>query len=180
MRTYLITLRGALVLLLVGSAILFFVGSTIERNHCHHETTTTATHAEGSGGESGGETGAEGSSKPAVTHTEVSHGEAGAKILGVNTESLVLSILAVVFSVLLAAAIWIGRWARLVLLGVAVFGLVFASGDGRELVHQLNESNSGLATVAAIVLALHLAVVALAGLLLRPRPPAGIPVREPT
>jgi hypothetical protein len=163
MRMHLTTLRGALVVLLVGSAILFLVGSTIERNHRHHET-TPATHVEGSGAESGG--------------TEASHGEAGATILGVDTESLALSIVAVVLSLLLAAVLWTGRWPRLVLLGVALFGLVFAAGDGRELVHQLDDSNTGLATVAAILLVLHLAVTGFAGLLLRPRPPAGIPAAE--
>jgi hypothetical protein len=45
---------------------------------------------------------------------------------------------------------------------VAVFGLVFAAGDGRELAHQLDDSNSGLAAVAALLLVLHLAVAALA------------------
>jgi hypothetical protein len=45
---------------------------------------------------------------------------------------------------------------------VAAFGLVFAAGDGRELVHQLDESNAGIAAIAAILIALHLAVAALA------------------
>jgi hypothetical protein len=45
---------------------------------------------------------------------------------------------------------------------LAVFGLVFAAGDGRELAHQLDDSNSGLAAVAALLLVLHLAVAALA------------------
>jgi hypothetical protein len=178
-RTHLTTLRGALSVLLVGSAILFLVGSTIERNHRHHET-ITPTHVEGSGGETGGETGTTEASKPPRTHTDAGHSEAGAKILGVNTESLALSIVAVVFSLLLAAAIWLGKWARLVLLGVAVFGLVFAAGDGRELAHQLTESNNGLAAVAAILLVLHLAVSAVAGVLLRPRPRVRVPLGEAT
>jgi len=45
---------------------------------------------------------------------------------------------------------------------VAGFGLVFAAGDGRELVHQLNDSNASIAAIAAILIALHLAVAALA------------------
>ena len=44
------------------------------------------------------------------------------------------------------------------LLAVLVLGLVFTAGDARELVHQLDESNGGLATVAAVLIALHLAV----------------------
>jgi hypothetical protein len=68
------------------------------------------------------------------------------KLLGVNTESLALTIVAVVASFLLAVAVWLGRWPRVTMLAVAAFGLVFAAGDARELVHQLNESNVSLAT----------------------------------
>src|SRR5438874_12033853 len=154
MRTHLRLLRGGLVVLLVGSAILFLVGSTIERSHRHHET-AAAKPAQGSATESGGEQSGE-TAKPSESHVESGGGEAGAKILGVNTESLALSIVAVVLSFLLAAAIWLGRWSKLVLLPVLAFGLVFAAGDGRELVHQLDDSNSGLASLAAIVLVFHL------------------------
>ena len=59
------------------------------------------------------------------------------------------------------------------------FGLVFAAGDGRELVHQLDESNTGLAAVAAILLVLHLAVAGIAAFLLRPRSHAGLAASEP-
>src|SRR5919204_616889 len=72
---------------------------------------------------------------------------------------------AVVTSLLLALIVWLGRWPQLVLLAVAAFGLAFASGDGRELVHQLDDSNAGLAAIAAILLGLHLAVTALAAAL---------------
>lgn len=162
MRTHLPLLRGALVLLLVATGCLFAVGSTIERHHRHHES-AAAKSSEANGGtttgESGGETGSE-SSKP-VTAEHTASPEAGARILGVNTESLALSIIAVVASLLLAAAVWL-RPVRLVLVVVAVFGLLFAAGDGRELAHQLNDSNSGLAAVAALLLVLHLAIAALA------------------
>ena len=40
---------------------------------------------------------------------------------------------------------------RLILLRVAGFGFVFAAGDGRELVHQLNEANASIAAIAAIL-----------------------------
>jgi hypothetical protein len=78
---------------------------------------------------SSGESGAE--------HAAESHGEAGVTILGVDTESLALSVLAVVASLVLAFAVWFRRWTRPVPLAVAGFGLVFAAGDIRELVHQL-------------------------------------------
>src|SRR5712692_2705474 len=180
-------LRAALALLLVASAILFLVGSTIERNH-HHEAAPAAqkAHSEsgkGSAGETGKPTGhsESGSAEPSGAKpgpAEAGHTEAGAKILGVNTESLALSIVAVVLSVLLAAAVWLPRWSRLVLLAALGFGLVFAAGDAREVVHQLDDSNSGLAAVAAILIALHVSVAMLAGLLLLPRSVSSLRARE--
>ncbi|TML19127.1 MAG: hypothetical protein E6G32_13010 [Actinobacteria bacterium] len=171
MRTHLTRLRAALVLLLVGSGLLFAFGSTIERHQHHAEARPSAGSSTESStsGESGGESGSGESAK----HVGKSHGEVGAKILGVNTESVALMVVAVVASLLLALAVWLGRWPRLVLLGVAGFGLVFAAGDGRELVHQLNESHAGLAAIAAILIGLHLSVTALAGVLLPRRGDAG-------
>jgi energy-coupling factor transporter transmembrane protein EcfT len=61
--------------------------------------------------------------------------------------------------------VWLRQWPGLILLLVAGFGLVFAAGDGRELVHQLDESNAGIAVIAAILIGLHLAVAALAAAL---------------
>jgi hypothetical protein len=174
---HLTPMRGALVVLLVGSAILFLIGSTIERNHNNHEATPAA-QAEGSGEEGGGETGAEGA-KSGETHVEKATGETGAKILGVNTESLALSIVAVVLSFLLAAAVWLRIWPRWVLLAVVAFGLVFAAGDAREVVHQLDESNNGLAAVASILIALHLGIAVIAALRLRPRSSARAVVSTP-
>ena len=164
MRTHVTLLRGALALLLVVTGCLFAVGSTIERHHRHHES--TAAKGSETGGatsgetacENGGETGGEVSKPKPAEHVSA---EAGSRILGVNTESKALSIIAVIASLALAAAIWL-RPARVVLVAVAVFGLVFAAGDGRELANQLNESNGGLAAVATVLLVLHVAVAALA------------------
>jgi hypothetical protein len=178
MRTlHLTPMRALLVVLLVGSAILFLIGSTIERNQRHHETTPVA-HAEGSGEEGGDETESEGV-KSRETHVEKAHGEAGAKLLGVNTESLALGIVAVVVSFLLAIAVWLRLWPRRVLLAVVGFGLVFAAGDAREVFHQLDESNNGLAAVASILIALHLAIAVIAALLLRPRTSVRAAVSDP-
>jgi len=169
MRTHLTRLRAALVLLLVGSGLLFLIGSTIERHQHHGEQPATAETSSGENqtGESAG-------------HAEKGHGETGVTILGVDTESLALSVLAVVASLVLASAVWLGRWSRLVLLAVAGFGLVFAAGDIRELVHQLNESNAGLAAIAAVLIGLHLAVTALAAALFPRRGSAsGLAAAEP-
>ncbi len=178
MRTHLTRLRGALVLLLVGSACLFAVGSTIERHQRHHES-NAAKAAEVSKGESGGESGSESGNGEPVQHVEKSHGEAGATILGVNTESVALTVVAVILSLLLAAAIWLVR-SQLVLLAVAGFGLVFAAGDIRELVHQLNESHAGIAAIAAVLIVLHLAVAAVAALLVARAGPGAAPALDPT
>ncbi len=173
MRTHLTRLRAALVLLLIGSGLLFAIGSTIERHQHHAELPGATSHS----GES--EPGGEKGTGESPTHSEQSHGESGAKLLGVNTESLALTILAVAASLLLAVAVWLGRWPRMTMLVVAAFGLVFAAGDARELVHQLNESNVGLATIAAILIALHLSVTALAAALFPPREDAhGVAVPE--
>ncbi len=178
MRTHPSRLRGALVLLLVGSACLFFVGSTIERQHKHHES-VAATPAKASSGESGGETGGESAkAKTAEQHVEKAKDETGAKLLGINTESLALSIVAVVLSLLLAAAVWFGVWSRLVLFAVVGFGIVFAAGDVREVVHQVNESNGGLVAIAAILIVLHLVVAALAAAF-RPWRTGTTPLPEP-
>jgi hypothetical protein len=158
--------------------LLFAIGSTIERHqhHAEHRAATSPSGETGHSGESGGENG----SDEGTTHVEKSPGETGVKILGVNTESLALSVAAVVASLLLALAVRLGRLPRLTLLAVAGFGLAFAAGDARELIHQLNESNAGLATIAAILVGLHLAVTALAVVLYPRRGRAsGLAVPEP-
>ncbi len=179
MRTHLTRLRVALVLLLVGSGLLFAIGSTIERHQRHAEhpsTAATSSTESGTSGESGSESGSGESAK----HVEKSQGETGATILGVNTESVALTVIAVVASLLLALVVWLGRWPRLALLCVAGFGLIFAAGDGRELVHQLNESNPGLAAIAAILIGLHLAVTSLAAALFPRRgDTSGLAAAEP-
>jgi hypothetical protein len=158
-------LRAALVLLLVGSGLLFAIGSTNEHHQHHAEhPAAAAANAPGETGQNG-ESGGESNSTESTTPVEKGHGETGVKLLGVNTESLTLTIIAVVASLLLGLAVWLRRWQRLTLLCVAGFGLIFAAGDARELVHQLDESNTGLASIAAILLGLHLTVTALAAAL---------------
>jgi hypothetical protein len=171
-------MRAALGILFVGSGLLFAIGSTIER-HQHHAEHPAATGQSGESGHSG-ESGGENGTGESATHSERSHGESGVKLLGVNTESLALTIVAVFASFLLAFAVWLDRWPRVTMLVVAGFGLVFAAGDARELMHQLDESNVGLATIAAVLIALHLAVAALAAALFPQRTAArGAAVPEP-
>src|SRR5262249_30577415 len=82
--------------------------------------TTVDGHSREAGGENG--------TGERTTHSEQSHGESGVTLLGVNTESLALTIVAVAVSFLLAVAVWLGRWPRATMLAVAAFGLVFAAG----------------------------------------------------
>jgi hypothetical protein len=142
-RTHPTRLRAVLVMLLVGSGLLFAIGSTIERHQHHNEQsgTTASSRDESGSGEKSGESGGESSSGESLT------------------------ILAVVASLLLSFAVWLGRWPRLTLLLVAGFGLLFAAGDARELAHQLDESNADVVAIAAILTGLHLAVSVFAAML---------------
>lgn len=152
------SLRVALAGMLVVSAVLFAVGSTVER-HQRGKETPAATHQEGSDestGESGGGTATE------------THRETGVNIVGINTESVGLEVVAIVLSLVLAAAVWLLR-RRLAWLWLAViaFGFVFVAGDARELAHQIDESHAGIAAIAAVLIVLHLAIAGTAAILLR-------------
>jgi hypothetical protein len=190
--------RALLAVLLAVSGVLFLIGSTSERHHRAHETLLVAPTTESpaakaakSGGESAAAKAAESGGEAAPAKSVESGGESaaahaaespahrssevGARILGVDTESLGLSILAVVASALLAIAVVAGVLPRPVLALTALFGAVFAAGDIREILHQIDESNGGLAAIAGVLIALHLVVAALALALLgrgRPRVPA--------
>jgi uncharacterized oligopeptide transporter (OPT) family protein len=161
------SLRVLLAGLLVASAILFAVGTTLER-HQQGKETSAATHQEGSAGESGGES---------TEHAD-SHREKGVTLLGINTESLGLEIAAIVVSLALAAAALLLR-RRLVLLAIIAFGLVFAAGDVRELVHQINESHAGIAAIAATLIVLHLIIAGTATVLLGRRSDGAVAVTDP-
>ena len=92
-----------------------------------------------------------------------------------NVESTPLIVLAVIFGLGLAAltATQLGRL-PVVLLAVAVIALAWAALDVREVVHQLDESRTGIAVVAVVVAVLHLALALLAGAIAtRERQPHG-------
>jgi hypothetical protein len=195
-------LRAILALLLVVTAALFAIGTTIERSQrSHHsessatktakipsETTTSSSEtttnppSEANGGAderaagnaetatpssetNGGadEKAAGAAETPAAAETHV---ESSEKLFGVDPESVPAMIAAIAVSLGLAAAVW-WRRERLWLWFTLAFGVVFAAGDIREVIHQLNESRNTVATIAAILIAAHLAVAVLAGLILR-------------
>jgi hypothetical protein len=88
--------------------------------------------------------------------------EASEKLLGVNPESTGLLVVAVAVSLLLAAGVWWLGASPLVLGVVALAMAAFAALDIREVVHQADESRTGLMLVAGLVAVLHVSAAALA------------------
>jgi hypothetical protein len=173
-------------LLLVVSAALFAVGTAIEHSQrTHHDVHATASPAtkggetstektvngESSGsGESStkaGETKPAEAASPAVASGESGHETHSEKIAGVDPESWPLVGLAIAVSLLIAAGVYWrrGRW----LAAAVSFALLFAAGDIRELVHQIQESRTTVATIAGILIALHLMIAAVAASAIWPR-----------
>jgi hypothetical protein len=169
-------LRWTLVALLVASTALFAVGVIAERSSTDTHPEPAATHAAESGSESGkpedahnesGESSATGSGEAGHKETSAESGAEHAedeRLLGIDVESTTLVILAVLaglaFAALAASQIGLRRG---FLLAVVVIGVAWAALDVREVVHQLDESRTGVAAIAIAVAALHLAVAAIGG-----------------
>ena len=131
---------------------------------CPTHTEPAAAHVDGDAAHVEGAA-SEGTEAAAPTETTDAHAEGGGEsdtVLGIDVESTPLIVLAVVASLALAA----GAWARpdsrglLTLIGIAM--LAFAVLDIREVVHQLDEDETGLALLAGLVALLHLAAAGLA------------------
>ena len=165
------TLSVVLGVLLVISAALFAVGVAVERSQPHREVVGHATQPEGSttGSEaaSPGESGVESPAAHAAEGSGAVTREAGEKILGINPESTALVVAALVGSLLLAfAALRVERNAP-ILVVIAAAALVFAAFDLREVFFQVDRSRPGVATIAALVAALHVAAAGAAIVLRR-------------
>ena len=144
-----------LVAVIVAATALFVVGVLVERGQGE---SGTAKHAsEASGGER------------AETHAERGGGHGSEALLGVNPESIPLLIVAVCVSLALAGGV--ARLPRSLLLLLAVFAAMAAFGalDVREVVHQSDESRTGLAVLAGAVAFLHFSAAGLAIPALRPQ-----------
>lgn len=89
------------------------------------------------------------------------------QVLGIDTESPASVIAAVAVSLAVAVGLWLRgrRWLALISVG---FAIVFAVFDVAEVRHQLNESRTSLAVLAAVIAAGHLAAATTAGLSARP------------
>ena len=163
-------LRLTLVALLAVSTVLFAIGVIAERSDSDtHAEPEAAAHVDESSEHEGAHDEADESS--ASASVEQGRGESGSesesddeRLLGVDLESMPLLVLAVLAGLGLAvlAAGRIGRL-RWFLLAVAVIALAWAALDIREVVHQIDESRTGIALVATAVAVLHLAAAAVSG-----------------
>ena len=170
--------RWLLSSLLIAGAALFAIGVAAERHATanHTETRTDAvspahvtTAPTAPAGESGGEaTHTDETTSDGTTHTEAPTGETGGHpessgetVLGLNLESNDLVIVAVAVSLALAALTWM-RNRRSLLLATMAVALVFAAFDVAEVAHQIKESRTRLATLAAAIALVHLATALVA------------------
>jgi hypothetical protein len=141
--------------LLILSGVLFGIATTIERGEKDE-------HAASEGGESHEH--AEGTSEEGEAHFEEPSPhdeESDESILGVDIESPLFVGLGVALTVVLAALVWL-RPERGILWAVALFAVTFALLDLRELLHQVDEERTRLATLAGVIAAIHVSVAVLA------------------
>ena len=190
------SLRMAAALVLLLATVVFVIGISAERSlagaagevrPAERSAVTGAEEraAEGSEGHVEGEAAEESTNAAAVGGTEETEGEgeearadeaaphneadeASETILGINPESTGAVAAAVMVSLVLAAALWFWRTPA-VLIVAAVFALLFAALDLREVAHQLSEARNGLAAIALLAAVLHVGVAVLAGLALTRR-----------
>lgn len=152
-------LRGPYIVafLLLASATVFAIGVGVERSKTHAEATA---HTETSGEGSAAHESQEGS--PTSTTSEAAAPSESETLLGVNIESWGVVAAVVALSLALAALVVTTR--SVPLLGIVV---VFALGatvlDVREVLHQIDESRTGVALLAGLATVLH-GLLALASL----------------
>jgi Flp pilus assembly protein TadB len=154
-------LRLTLVALLVASTALFAVGAIAERaqGQGHNEPASARAQESGESAEMAEGEHDEGGASEA-THTDESE-----ELFGVDTESTPLIVLALLVGLALAALAAARGSTTVVLVAIALIALAWAALDVREVVHQRDESNTGIAIVAIAVAVLHLGAATTAGLL---------------
>lgn len=152
-------LAALFAVLMVLSTSAFVVGTTVERSQAHSEPAVSETHTD-----VGTETHHEGGSEEtdgAKPHSENSQNSE--KIAGIDVESTPLIVVGALLSLALAGAAL--RWPRREVFAVGFVVLLgFAALDVREVAHQLDENAGGVAALAGLTLALHLAAAAVAAL----------------
>ena len=154
-------LRRLLVSLIVLATIAFGVGVLLERSSGESESGVEQPgHVEG-----GEET--EGTGESTALVGESSEEASDEQIFGIDPESTGVLGVAVVVSLLLAAGCWFRPEWRWLLVVTALAMAAFAVLDLREVIHQIDESNAGLAIVAGVVAALHVAAAVTAVIVAR-------------
>ena len=168
-------LRVLLVALIALSTAGFVIGTTIERNSedSHDEAAETVSEEPGESGEAHSEeeeeSSEEESGEEAVQTEEATDEESEEELkpFGVDIEAAPFVALASIFSLALAGAAWTRpRWVALlgvIALAMAAFGAL----DVREAFHQQDEDETGLAVLAGVIAALHLAAAMVAVLMAR-------------
>jgi hypothetical protein len=159
-------LRVVLIALLVAATAAFVVGVSIERSQgeTHAEPAGKVKREAGEGGEAGHEEGAESGEESHADESAAAHADEqnAEKFLGIDYEAVPFIVLAAAFSVALAVAVWLLPASVPVLALVVVAMVAFGVLDVREVVHQLDEDNGGLALLAGVVAVLHLGAAAVA------------------
>lgn len=156
--------RLAAIVLVVVGASLFALGTSIEKDR-HHDEPSVNAEAQGDSHDEAGESAEQREAEGADEHSEANESEG--KILGIDRESAGLVVLAVVALLALAALLW-QRPSRGLWLAVGLMALAFAIFDVAEVIHQFDESDSGLAVLAALVALAHVGAAAVAPTAVRP------------
>lgn len=153
--------------LIVLATAAFALGVVLERSS--EEPATEGSGTEAPAHEAGGEavkgSGEEGGGEVVFPASGEPNGEES--VAGVDPESTPLVAFAIVASLLLAAGCWFRPGRRWLLVVTAFAMAAFAVLDLRELIHQLDESNTGLAVMAVVVAILHVAAAVAAAVLAR-------------
>jgi hypothetical protein len=166
-----VLLRKVLVSLIVLSTVAFAVGAIVE-----HSSGEPAAEGSGTKAPAHGESGeaVEGSGEAAEVGGEVAPVSEGTEepngeetLFGTDPESTPLVVLAIVASLLLGAGCWFRPEWRWLLVVTAFAMAAFAVLDLREVIHQLDESDTGLAFVAGAMATLHVAAAVTAVVLAR-------------
>ena len=164
-------LRKVLVSLIVLSTVAFAVGAIVEHSSvepaAEDSGTESPVHGEGGGAVEGSGKADEGGGEvtPISERSEEPNDEE--TLFGTDPESTPLVVLAIVASLLLAAGCWFRPDWRWLLVATAFAMAAFAVLDLREVIHQLDESDAGLAFVAGAVATLHVAAAVTAVILAR-------------
>jgi hypothetical protein len=164
---YLPATVGALLLLSTALLVLGVVLEHRSDSTAPHTTTSEpaghqdeAAPAEGGADEDAAEAREDGEDGEASAHAE-SQDET---VVGVRTESPAVVTAGAFASVLLAGLIW-RRPTRKIAAAVVLFGAAAAVADALEVSHQATENSGGLAVLAAVVAAGHVAVAVIAAIL---------------